>query len=419
MRENVKQSDWAGLIPTEWEIAPLKSQFLFNKGLPITKADLIEEGLPVISYGQIHSKECIGTSLDERLLRHVDTKYSQSHPSSKTIKGDIIIADTSEDLDGCGNAVLNDKEYPVFAGYHTIILKNVNINNSKYFAYLLRTDAWRSQIRKQLTEVKLFSITQKTLRQVEVLIPDIEIQNSIVNYLDNACSKIDEAISRHRQIIEKLEEYRKAVITKEIREICEYRKIKHLFRVYAGATPKSNIPEFWDGAINWITPADYKTSDKYISGGARTITEKGYQSSNTTIVPKGSIIISKRAPIGSVGIANIPLCTNQGCLSCVPSREVDSEFYYYVLSANTSQMNELGSGTTFQELSATAFLNMKVPYITFIKQKEIAEVLNELCTKANDAITHHRGIITKLEEYRKSLIYNAVTGKIDCRDIKS
>ena len=89
--------------------------------------------------------------------------------------------------------------------------------------------------------------------------------------------------------------------------------IKQLMYLYAGATPKSDNEEFWDGDIVWITPADYKTEDVFISKGRRNISTKGMESCATTLLPKNSIIFSKRAPIGLVALNGEPLCTNQGC----------------------------------------------------------------------------------------------------------
>lgn len=177
-------------------------------------------------------------------------------------------------------------------------------------------------------------------------------------------------------------------------------KMKYLFDIYAGATPKSDNPAFWDGNITWITPSDYKTNEKYVSKGSRTITQKGYNSANTTLVPKGSLIVSKRAPIGTVCIAAKPLCTNQGCLSCIPKEGVNSEFFYYVLSAITEEMEILGSGTTFQEISASNFANMKVPYMDLKDQNRITAYLNEKCAAIDEAISRQKKAIEKLEEYK-------------------
>ena len=107
--------------------------------------------------------------------------------------------------------------------------------------------------------------------------------------------------------------------------------IKHLMQLYAGATPKSDNSELWDGDIPWITPADYKTEDVYVSGGRRNISEKGLQSCATTVLPINSIIFSKRAPIGLVALNNTPLCTNQGCIGCIVNQQkANNKFYYYV-----------------------------------------------------------------------------------------
>lgn len=110
----------------------------------------------------------------------------------------------------------------------------------------------------------------------------------------------------------------------EIPEGWEVKRIKHMFHVTSGSTPKSDNLDYWDGDIIWITPADYKTLDKYIEKGSRNITQLGLQSCSTTLVPSGSIIFSNRASIGKVAIATVDLCTNQDCLSCIPRQEVYS-----------------------------------------------------------------------------------------------
>ena len=100
----------------------------------------------------------------------------------------------------------------------------------------------------------------------------------------------------------------------EIPESWNCRKIKYCFSLVAGATPKSGNADYWDGDIVWITPADYTTESKYVSEGHKTITTEGMNSCATTLIPEGSIIFSKRAPVGLVAINTVPLCTNQGCI---------------------------------------------------------------------------------------------------------
>ncbi len=203
--------DWIKKIPENWNIANIKSIFSFRKGLSITKDNLTELGVKVISYGQIHSKANNGTTINDELYRYVPEKYLNQH-NSLVEYGDYIFADTSEDIDGCGNNIYIDRDDKIFAGYHTIILHNNKKTKSKYFAYLFKTDEWRSQIRKSVYGVKLFSITQKILKNTNILIPPIEEQNKIVNYLDKQCYKLDQIIEYRKQIIEKLEEYKKSLI---------------------------------------------------------------------------------------------------------------------------------------------------------------------------------------------------------------
>lgn len=190
-------------------------------------------------------------------------------------------------------------------------------------------------------------------------------------------------------------------------------KIKHLFTVVAGATPESTNESFWDGDIAWITPADFKTSDHFVEKGRKTITVDGYNSCATTLVPQGSIIFSKRAPIGSVVIAKAPLCTNQGCLSCVPKPGVSSDFYYYAMSVFTDAFEMKGSGTTFKEISAFDFSDFPMPCPSLKEQETIAAYLDHKVGQIDKSISEIDYQIDSLKAYRQSIISEAVTKGLD------
>ena len=100
---------------------------------------------------------------------------------------------------------------------------------------------------------------------------------------------------------------------------------------------------------------------KYISHGARHITEKGFASSSARIMPKGSIIFSSRAPIGYVAIAENDLCTNQGCKSVKLYDGILSEYIYFTLLAMRDDIKKMGSGTTFKEISGRIFSSVIIP----------------------------------------------------------
>ena len=202
--------NWIQRIPSDWTYKPLKALFTFGKGLSITKANLVESGCPVISYGQIHAKYNTGVSVCDELIRFVPQEDTRE--SSLAKKNDLIFADTSEDLEGCGNCVYIDTDYPIFGGYHTVVLNSRYEQSNKFIAYLIKTEEWRFQLRRQLTEVKVYSVSQKLLKDTTVILPPYEEQREIVGFLDEKCAAIDYAKERHRQIMAKLEEYKKSLI---------------------------------------------------------------------------------------------------------------------------------------------------------------------------------------------------------------
>lgn len=203
---------WIGQIPENWTIKPLKSLFGFGKGLPITKENLQTNGVPVISYGQIHAKWNSGVTIHDELKRFVSETYIETNPNSLVKYGDFIFADTSEDREGCGNCVYVDKSETLFAGYHTVILTSSSQSSNKYLAYLFLTDAWRSQIRCKVSGIKVFSISRKILSSTSIILPDIAEQNDIVSYLDDKCAKIDRLIAIKQEKINKLNDYKKSLI---------------------------------------------------------------------------------------------------------------------------------------------------------------------------------------------------------------
>ena len=204
--------EWIGSIPEHWETHPFKAFYKTTKGLNITKENLVESGMPVISYGQIHSKLNSGVRVDEALIRFVPEEYLTTNPECLSKYHDLFFADTSEDREGAGNVVYIDIDTPIFAGYHTIIARPSEKVKSKYFAYLIQTDAWRCQLRSRVSGVKVFSISQKFINQTSVIIPPISEQQAIADYLDEKCADIDSLIQTKLSKIDSLKEYKKSII---------------------------------------------------------------------------------------------------------------------------------------------------------------------------------------------------------------
>jgi len=149
-------------------------------------------------------------------------------------------------------------------------------------------------------------------------------------------------------------------------------------KVVGGSTPKTGIKEYWNGDIVWITPADLgKLSTREIYSSGRKITQLGYESSGAELVPVKTVVMSSRAPIGHLGIAAVPLCTNQGCKSFIPSESIDSVYLYFVLKQAVPELQLLGRGATFLEISKTQLENYFIPLPPLETQRRIAAILTE------------------------------------------
>lgn len=306
--------------------------------------------------------------------------------------------------------------------------KKVNV---KYFYYVMSvlTDAY--ELLGSGTTFK--EISAKNFGIFKLPQPAMDEQKKIVAFLDSKVSAINALISNQEKQIKKLNEYRQAIITKAVTKGLDpnapmkdsgvegigdiplnwdFITTKNLFSIIAGATPNTNDTNNFDGSIVWITPADYKTEDEYICIGKRNLSKKGLETCSATVVPNGSIVFSKRAPIGSVAISSVPLCTNQGCLSCVCDKnKLNAKYYYYVMSTLTENYELLGSGTTFKEISAKNFGSVKLPNPSIDEQNSIVKFLDKKITNLKRLINIKLLKIEKLENYKRSLIYEYVTGK--------
>ena len=155
------------------------------------------------------------------------------------------------------------------------------------------------------------------------------------------------------------------------------KKIADIADVVAGGTPSTNNFEFWNGNIGWITPADlsgYKY--RYIANGARNISNAGLNNSSAYLLPKNTILLSSRAPIGYVAIAEKDLATNQGFKNLIcDDTQVDYRFMYYWLQLNADALKSFASGATFPELSAGTVKKIKVTLPDMVTQNRIADIL--------------------------------------------
>lgn len=205
--------DWNGEIPEGWDVRRFCFLFSFSKGLNITKEDLLDNGIPCINYGEIHSKYGFEVNPKIHLLKCVKNDYLAFSPKSLLYYGDFIFADTSEDIEGSGNFTYFNSIELTCAGYHTIIAKPKYNFDYRYIAYQFDSISFRTQIRSRVSGIKVYSITKAILRNTIVLLPPLPEQQAIAAFLDRETGKIDSLIKKIQKQIDLLNEYKQSLIT--------------------------------------------------------------------------------------------------------------------------------------------------------------------------------------------------------------
>lgn len=191
-----------------------------------------------------------------------------------------------------------------------------------------------------------------------------------------------------------------------------------LGEIVGGGTPSTKNETYYGGNIPWITPKDLASFDeRYIKAGSRSITSEGLENSSTKMLPKGTVLFSSRAPIGYIAIAKNAVTTNQGFKSIIPNSNIDSLFLYYLLKFNKNKIENMGSGTTFKEVSANVMRRVEVRIPTDIdEQRRIASFLGSIDDKIenNKKINHHLEEISTIiwQEKFSNKIPNGVLGDI-------
>ena len=154
-------------------------------------------------------------------------------------------------------------------------------------------------------------------------------------------------------------------------------KLGKVCEVVSGSTPKTEINEYWDGDISWITPAELTDETYIIEESQRKITDAAVQRNGLRSFPKGTVILSSRAPIGKVAIAGKEMYCNQGFKNLICSERIDNRYLYWYLKGHTKYLNSLGRGATFKEISKSIVQNIEIPLPDLDEQVSYANTLKK------------------------------------------
>lgn len=169
-------------------------------------------------------------------------------------------------------------------------------------------------------------------------------------------------------------------------------------KIVSGTTPRSTCLEYWDGDINWVTPAELSDDSNVIFESQRKITRQAVADSGLKPFPAGTVLLSSRAPIGKVAIAGIEMYCNQGFKNLVCSDAIYNRYLYHFLKGKTSFLNSLGRGATFKEISKNIVEEIQIPLPSLVEQRHIAAVLD----KVSELISKRKAQLDKLDELVKS-----------------
>ena len=259
------------------------------------------------------------------------------------------------------------------------------------------------------------NVSKETLKHTLSFLPKPDEQQRIADLL----SSLDEVITAHSDRLDGLKDYKRGLMqqlfpakgeTTPTLRFPEFRgkdpwEEKRLVEVCSkipqGGTPSTTKPDYWNGSINWLTPAEMgKTKDRFMHTTARKITELGLKKCSSDLLPINSIIVSTRAPIGYLIINKTEMAFNQGCKGLVPNKTTSYDFLYYTLSFYKNSLIDLGSGSTFKELTGNNLKNFKATFPSLEEQQKIADCLSAM----DELITAQADKVRTLKIYKKGLM---------------
>lgn len=360
----------------------------FLRGKSIQKADFVENGLPCIHYGQIHTK--FGVSVDKHISEISQEVYDKSVIASP---GDVIIAITSEDLEGSCKSTAWLGSYDIAVSAHAAVYKH-NLN-PKFIAYYLRSNSFYIEKQKYARGFKVMEIKPTDIARIPIPVPSADVQKSIVNELDKIYELIDfkkTQLNDFNSLAESIfyDMFGDPIVNEKGWAM---KKLDEVGEIVSGSTPSTNDIDNWNGDINWVTPAELK-GQMYYGETERKLSPKGAK--GLCLMPVGTVLLSSRAPIGKLAITKIPMCCNQGFKNIVCNDSINNIFLYYILLQTIEQVKALGRGATFKEVSKSSISSYKVIVPPLTLQQSFAKHIISIEQKKDQINTSIKDLETLL-----------------------
>lgn len=424
---------WIGQIPESWGVWRMKhlAQSPLQYGANATGIEFDPDLSRYIRITDITPDRKLSNDGKQSLPETIAKDYFLEN-------GDILFARSGATS---GKSFFYDDSYGkcCFAGYLIRFRADGRKANSRFLYYYTLTRAYELWTQEIFIQATIQNISAEKYDNLVFAIPSsLDEQKRIVEYLDSKCSEIDTLIAAKEKTNTLLRERRQSIIyeavTKgldstapmkdsgvewigEVPETWEIASLKRLGTPATGSTPSKDNPSYWDGAIPWVSSKDMKTD--YILDSEDHITQEAVNDNGLTLFDPGTLIFCVRSGIlrhtFPVTVATVPVTINQDLRALRLNNKINPSFLLYYMRG----MNDI-IVTLYQKIGATVesiemdwFLYFPVVLPSIREQNDIVSALDNQCASLDQTIRQNETTISQLKEYRQSLIFEAVTGKIE------
>lgn len=395
--------------------------------------------LPLLSVSQVHGVVRRSTLTDA-------PQRAESLDAYKVCRsGDIVFNKMSIRAGAMGVASEDG-----LVTYHYEVMRPRSGNDPRFIVYLMKSDYFTGELIKRergigagdaSASVRTTEVPYKVLRTIDCYVPSLSGQQAIADYLDRETQRIDELIAEQRGLVETLRERRQALVERGtghgletglpmkdstlewIAEVPAHWKVANIRRfatMKTGHTPSRGNSDYWvDCTIPWVTLADVwqmrSGTQMYVSETESKISEIGLAHSAAELLPARTVMLSRTASVGFVGIMAMDMATSQDYWNWVCGPALDPEYLAWVLRGMRQELNANMAGSTHKTIYQTTAASFRIPVPPLDEQREIAAYLNDKTSRIDALISESGDLIALSQERRAALITAAVTGQIDVR----
>lgn len=401
---------WIGAIPQDWQLSKIGSLYT-QRNEKVSDKDY----------------QPLSVTMQGILPQLATAAKTDDGDNRKLVRvGDFAINSRSDRRGSCGISPLDGSVSLI-----NIILTPRTAMHPGYYNWLFHTTLFADEFYKWGHGIvaDLWTTRWQEMKSITVPVPEYAEQERIAAFLDAECAEIDAVLEKTRASIEEYKKLKQAVITQAVTkgvrgdrpmkdsgiewigDIPAEWDVLNLVAHTSMLTPMRDRPENLDGPIPWVRIEDFE--GKYIesSKAGLGVSMKTVKEMNLKVYPVGTILCTSSCIMGKCAIVSRELVSNQRFIGIIPDQTTDKTYLYYLMTSNAERMNFLSTGALQANLSRSAFEHLKVQFPPYSEQQEIAAYLDDKCEKIDELILKKQQYLTEIENYKKSLIYEYVTGK--------